>query len=77
MTAQEFWYTPNDFSPSYFVQVEGDEVRLLKIQDIWPGYPGAKEIPIEDHHVQYIQSELINILKKAKRRAALNTKTQE
>lgn len=73
----KFWYTPNDFSPSYFVQVEGDEVRLLKIQDIWPGYPGAKEIPIEDHYAQYIQSEKPKLLEEAKRRAALNTGAEQ
>jgi len=58
----DMWYTKSDYSPSYLVRINIDKIELLGIQDIWPGYEGAKEIKIEQHHIDYIQSEKINLL---------------
>jgi hypothetical protein len=52
---KEFWFTPSDYSPSYYVRVDGENIELLKMQDIWPGYPGAKDIPLEPHYIDYIE----------------------
>ncbi len=53
-TGKEIWYTPGDFSPTYRLLVKGDEVSILFIQDIWPGYPGAKRKDIFQSNIDFI-----------------------
>ena len=52
---KELWFTPSDYSPSYKVKVAGDVVELVYMQDIWPGYDGAKEVAITQGHIDFIQ----------------------
>jgi alpha-D-ribose 1-methylphosphonate 5-triphosphate diphosphatase PhnM len=51
----EFWFTPNDYSPTYLCRVKGEEITLLKIMD--HSYPGAQEIAMEEHFRNYIERD--------------------
>jgi hypothetical protein len=62
---KEFWFTPNDYSPSYFVRVDGEQVTLLKLHDIPPEYPASHKVTIEQHHINYIESAKQEILRLA------------
>jgi hypothetical protein len=51
-------YTPNDYSPTYDVESDGNGnfVKLHAVWDIPPEYPGAKQ-KMEPHHVEYISGK--------------------
>jgi hypothetical protein len=48
-------YTPNDYSPTYDVESDGNGnfVKLHAVWDIPPEYPSAKQ-KMEPYHVEYI-----------------------
>jgi hypothetical protein len=51
-----FLWTPNDYSPTYDIESDGNRgfVKLHAIWDIPPEYQQAKQITIEQHHIDYM-----------------------
>jgi hypothetical protein len=65
--SKEVWFTPGDFSPSWLLRVTGDDFEIVKKQDIWPGYEGAKALPIASGDMDFLRSKHRDaILKKAR-----------
>lgn len=54
---QQIDWTPNDYSPTYQIEVDEnyDFVRLIAIFNLPPEYPEAKNIPIEDGYIEYAE----------------------
>jgi hypothetical protein len=51
-----FLYTPNDYSPTYDIESDGNRgfVRLHAIWDIPPAWPQARQIPVSQDYIDYI-----------------------
>jgi hypothetical protein len=50
-----FW--PNDFSPAYDVEYN-DKKEFVRLNAVWslpPDYPGAYQVDIEQHYIDYIK----------------------
>ena len=60
---KEFWWYPSDYSPHYFVRVDGEKVELIKIHNIAHEYPGSYELPKEQYYVDYIAKKSDEIRK--------------
>lgn len=64
---KEIWFTPGDFSPSWLLRVTDGDFEIIKKQDIWPGYEGAKELPIAPGDLDFLKSRHRDaILRKAR-----------
>lgn len=52
-------WSPGDYSPTYNFDVneKGEFVKLNKIFNIPTGYPGQKEVKIEQHYIDYISGD--------------------
>ncbi len=51
-----FLWTPNEYSPTYDIESDGQR-GFRKLHAIWtlpPGWPEAKQVPIEQHYIDYI-----------------------
>ena len=54
-----FEFTPNDYSPTYDIESDGDRgfVKLHGLYDLPSGWPERRPIDIEQHHIDYISGD--------------------
>jgi len=58
-TSREFWFTPSEYSASWFVRVTGNDIEILKKQDVWPGYKPAQQLPFEQGELDQYRDEVL------------------
>lgn len=65
---KRFFWTPNDFSPTYDVETDGNGnfVKLHALWDIPPQtWPEAKQLPVTEGHIKYVSGEGFEKMKEA------------
>lgn len=54
-----FFWSPSDYSPEYEIESDGKRgfVKLHAIRNLPHGYPEAREIPIEQHYIDFVSGD--------------------